>query len=67
MAQYPARAEIVTSGSSVGGRVITGIHIWGSGGKGSKPAIVLHGTVHAREWITGVVCSMMCPSTICDY
>lgn len=52
---YPARAEIVTAGTSVGGRAITGIHFYGSGGKGSKPAIVLHGTVHAREWITGMV------------
>lgn len=34
------------------GRALTGIHIWGSGGKGSKPAILIHGTVHAREWIT---------------
>ena len=33
-------------------RALTGIHIWGSGGKGSKPAVVIHGTVHAREWIT---------------
>lgn len=31
---------------------MTGIHIWGSGGKGSKPAVLIHGTVHAREWIT---------------
>lgn len=37
------------------GRVLTGIHIWGSGGKGSKPAVVFHGTVHAREWISTMV------------
>ncbi|KZM20888.1 uncharacterized protein EKO05_0006328 [Ascochyta rabiei] len=51
-AGYTGNSEIVTSGSSVQGRVITGIHIWGSGGKGSKPAVLIHGTVHAREWIT---------------
>lgn len=55
VAANPGRAEIVTAGNSNGGRAITGIHFWGSGGKGSKPAIVLHGTVHAREWITGMV------------
>jgi hypothetical protein len=33
---------------------LTGIHIWGSGGKGSKPAVVIHGNVHAREWITSM-------------
>ena len=55
VAANPARSEIVTAGNSVNGRPITGIHIYGSGGKGSKPAIVLHGTVHAREWVTGMV------------
>lgn len=52
---YPTQSEIVTSGTSVQGRAITGIHFWGSGGKGSKPAVVFHGTVHAREWITTMV------------
>lgn len=49
------RAAIVTSGTSAAGRPITGIHIWGSAGKGVRPAVVLHGTVHAREWITTMV------------
>lgn len=52
---YPSHAEIVTSGSSTSGNTITGIHIYGSGGKGSKPAVLFHGTVHAREWITTMV------------
>ncbi|WYZ46173.1 hypothetical protein EsH8_IX_000398 [Colletotrichum jinshuiense] len=51
-ASFPSQSEIVTAGSSFQGRALTGIHIWGSGGKGSKPAVVLHGTVHAREWIS---------------
>ncbi|KDN70901.1 putative zinc carboxypeptidase [Colletotrichum sublineola] len=49
---FPGQSEIFTAGSSFQGRALTGIHIWGSGGKGSKPAVVLHGTVHAREWIS---------------
>lgn len=56
VAKYPGNAEIVTSGTTVQGRAITGIHIWGSGGKGSKKAVVFHSTVHAREWITTMVC-----------
>ncbi|PQE07868.1 Zinc carboxypeptidase protein [Rutstroemia sp. NJR-2017a WRK4] len=52
---YPSNAEIVTSGNSNAGNPITGIHIYGSGGKGSKPAVLFHGTVHAREWITTMV------------
>ncbi|KAF2866137.1 hypothetical protein BDV95DRAFT_213132 [Massariosphaeria phaeospora] len=51
-AGFTGQSELVTAGSSVQGRVINGIHIWGSGGKGSKPAVLIHGTVHAREWIT---------------
>lgn len=45
----------MTSGKSLQGNAITGIHFWGSAGKGKKPAIVLHGTVHAREWIASMV------------
>ncbi|KAF1998949.1 hypothetical protein P154DRAFT_535833 [Amniculicola lignicola CBS 123094] len=54
-AAYPNNAEVVVAGKSVEGRDITGIHIWGSGGKGSQKGIVWHGTVHAREWITNMV------------
>ena len=52
---FTGNSEIVTAGSSFQGRVLTGIHIWGSGGKGSKPAVIFHGTVHAREWISTMV------------
>ena len=54
-AQYPSNSEIVTSGNSLQGNAITGIHIYGSAGKGVKPAVIFHGTVHAREWITTMV------------
>lgn len=53
-AGYTGQSEIVTLGNSVQGRALTGIHIWGSGGKGSKPAVIIHGNVHAREWITSM-------------
>lgn len=58
-AQHPNNSEIVTSGSSLEGNAITGIHFYGSGGKGRRPAVVFHGNVHAREWITSKVRS--CP------
>lgn len=54
-AAYPENSEIFNIGNSVQGRSIFGIHLWGSGGKGSKPAVYFHGTVHAREWITSKV------------
>ncbi|KAL8677645.1 MAG: hypothetical protein Q9186_005951 [Xanthomendoza sp. 1 TL-2023] len=53
--KYPSNSEIVTIGNSLQGRPITGIHFYGKGLKNTKPAVVLHGTVHAREWITTMV------------
>ncbi len=53
--QFPANTEIVSSGKSLNGNAITGIHIFGSAGKGKRPAVVFHGTVHAREWISTMV------------
>jgi len=53
---FPSNAKITTSGTSVEGRTITGIHIFGASGSGTKPAIIWHGTVHAREWIATMVC-----------
>lgn len=52
---FPQNSEILEIGASYQGRQITGIHLWGSGGKGSKPAVYFHGTVHAREWIATMV------------
>ncbi|KAK5084584.1 hypothetical protein LTR05_005662 [Lithohypha guttulata] len=49
----PQNSEIITSGTSVQGRPIRGIHVWGNNGKGKK-AILIHGNVHAREWITSM-------------
>ncbi len=53
--QYPANSEIVIMGQSLNKNNITGIHLFGSAGKGVNPAIVFHGTVHAREWISTMV------------
>lgn len=53
-AAYPTQSRVVSSGLSLNNRNITGIHFWGSSGKG-KPAVVFHGTVHAREWISTMV------------
>lgn len=53
-AEFPDNSEIVSSGTSYEGRDIFGIHLWGNDGPG-KPAILWHGTVHAREWITAPV------------
>lgn len=49
-AAYPSNSEVVVTGNSLNGKAITGIRIFGSSGKGVNPAVVVHGTVHAREW-----------------
>jgi hypothetical protein len=58
-ASFPSNSEVFTAGTSVENRAIRGIHLWGSSGKGKKPAIVWHGTVHAREWISAPVSSLV--------
>lgn len=50
-AMFPNNSEIISCGESYEGRDIFGIHLWGDEGPG-KPAVLYHGTVHAREWIT---------------
>lgn len=49
---HPKNAEVIVAGYSGQGHPITGIHIYGRAGKGKRPAVIFHGTVHAREWIT---------------
>jgi carboxypeptidase A2 len=53
-ASYTSNSAVFTLGTSVQGRTLTGIQIWGSGGRGSRPAVIIHGNVHAREWITSM-------------
>jgi hypothetical protein len=51
---FPGNSEIISSGYSFENRSLYGIHLWGGGGPG-KPAVLYHGTVHAREWISAAV------------
>lgn len=57
-AAFPNNSELIVAGTSFEGRLIQGIHLWGKGGKDSKPAIFFNGNVHAREWITSKVSSL---------
>ncbi|GAW24790.1 hypothetical protein ANO14919_143840 [Xylariales sp. No.14919] len=50
----PDNSEIISSGYSYENRSLHGIHLWGADGPG-KPAVLYHGTVHAREWISTAV------------
>ncbi|KAI0873322.1 hypothetical protein GGS24DRAFT_399836 [Hypoxylon argillaceum] len=66
-AAFPSNSELITAGTSFEGRTIQGIHLWGSGGKGSKPAIYYNGNVHAREWITSMVVEYITYQLINNY
>ncbi|CAG7854673.1 Probable metallocarboxypeptidase A Short=MCPA; AltName: Full=Carboxypeptidase M14A; Flags: Precursor [Serendipita indica DSM 11827] len=66
-AAYPSNAKVVTAGTSVQGRAITGINIFGSSGSGVKPAIVWHANVHAREWITSMTVEYMAYQLLTNY
>lgn len=60
-AAFPNNSDIFTTGESYEGREIYGIQLWGKDGKDTKPAIFLHATVHAREWIAAPVCVILRP------
>ena len=60
---FAKNAETFVAGQSLQGRDIKGIHLWGRDGPGTKPAIVWHGTVHAREWIVAPVYTPPCPQS----
>ncbi|KAJ4245024.1 hypothetical protein NW762_014231 [Fusarium torreyae] len=53
-ASLPNNSEIFSAGKSVQNRELRGIHLWGNGAQGKNPAIIWHGNVHAREWITAM-------------
>lgn len=53
-AAFPDNSESISSGTSYEGRDLFGLHLWGADGPG-KPAVLWHGTVHAREWISTMV------------
>lgn len=52
---HQRHSGIFAAGSSSETRSIQGIHMWGKSGPGVNPAIVFHGTAHAREWISTMV------------
>ncbi|KIH92410.1 hypothetical protein SPBR_02817 [Sporothrix brasiliensis 5110] len=55
-ARHPDHTQLVSSGRSLDGRNLTGLRVFGSGdGRAQRPAVVFHGTVHAREWIATMV------------
>ncbi|KAJ2978027.1 hypothetical protein NUW58_g7623 [Xylaria curta] len=63
---FPDNSEIISSGSSYENRSLNGIHLWGAGGPG-KPAVLYHGTVHAREWISAATTEYLTYKLVTEY
>ena len=51
---YPHNTQIFSIGDSVEGRPLVGMRIFRNQDE-HKPAVVFHGTTHAREWISPAV------------
>ncbi|KAM0560023.1 hypothetical protein ACHAPJ_003981 [Fusarium lateritium] len=66
-ASFPSNSETFSAGKSVQHRELRGIHLWGNGDKGKNPAIIWHGNVHAREWITAMTVEYMTYKIIQGY
>ncbi|KAI1644747.1 zinc carboxypeptidase A [Daldinia loculata] len=66
-ASFVNNSELFQVGSSFEGRPIQGIHLWGSSGKNSKPAVFFNGNVHAREWITSIVVEYLLYQIVTGY
>ncbi|KOS20023.1 Metallocarboxypeptidase A [Escovopsis weberi] len=65
--QYPDHAKTEAIGLTFMGHVIPGLHLYGKDGAGHHPAIVMHGTVHAREWITAMVVEYVAHTLLAGY
>ncbi|KAI3323651.1 hypothetical protein HD806DRAFT_543878 [Xylariaceae sp. AK1471] len=63
---FPGNSEIISSGYSYENRSLYGIHLWGAGGPG-KPAVLYHGTVHAREWISASTTEYLTYKLVTEY
>ncbi|KAJ2907190.1 Metallocarboxypeptidase A-like protein [Zalerion maritima] len=64
---FPKNTEIFSAGTSYHNQDMFGIQLWGKGGKGSKPAVYFHGTVHAREWISTMVVEYITYQLLTNY
>lgn len=58
-------AEIVIVGDTLEGRTVRGLKI--STGGGAKPAVMVNGAQHAREWISPASCMFFADKLINDY
>lgn len=61
-----SRVEIVTIGDTIEGRTVRGIKISGDT-PGLRPAVLVNGAQHAREWISPASCMYLAERLVSDY
>ncbi len=64
---YPNLAQTFVVGNTLEGRPIRGIRISGAGGPNGKPDFVIHGGIHAREWITTMAMPYLIETLLTSY
>jgi predicted deacylase len=64
-AAAPERVSLHVLGQSIEKREIRGIEVRGKGRE--KPAILLNGTMHAREWLSPMTTTYMAEHLVADY
>ena len=63
---FPANSELFSYGKSLEGRDMFGLKLKGPGRR-NKKAVIWHGNVHAREWITGMTLEYITWNMINEY
>ncbi len=66
-AQYPNLATLTQAGTSLEGRPIRMIRITGPGSTATRPAFVINGNQHAREWVTPMTTMYIVERLLEDY
>ena len=66
-ASIPQHSQMVSSGTSLEGRDIFGLKLGVANSTRTKKAVIWHGQVHAREWITGMTLEYITYSMINEF
>ncbi|KAI5363900.1 Putative peptidase M14, carboxypeptidase A, metallocarboxypeptidase-like, propeptide [Septoria linicola] len=67
VAGFPRNSQRFTAGTSFQNREIFGVKLFGNNTGTQKSALVWHGTVHAREWISTMTVEFLAASIVAGY
>lgn len=64
---FPRNSQRFTAGQSYENREIFGVKLFGNNTGTAKSALIWHGTVHAREWISTMTVEFLAASIVAGY